>query len=307
MTQDIEQLAQQLEQHPDYRVLRRLVPGRVFNTPAPGQKLKKGVVLDTETTGLKLEAGDRIIELGMLAFDFDPITGIIYSVTDRFNELEDPLIPIPPESTAIHHISNDDVKGKRIDDHKVEKFLENAVVVIAHNAGFDRPFVEERWPIFKQFYWGCSLYDVNWKQEKLASGKLEFLLSSKPFSCFYDAHRAEIDCWALLELLNGLLPESQEKCLLTVLNTIRQPQKKIYAMGSPFESKDALKKQGYRWSADLRCWSRVISGEQELQKELGWLKNNVYGERNAVVEIETLGGKVRYSNREGMKEQILIA
>ena len=39
MTQDIEQLAQQLEQHPDYRVLRRLVPGRVFNTPAPGQKL----------------------------------------------------------------------------------------------------------------------------------------------------------------------------------------------------------------------------------------------------------------------------
>ena len=41
MTQDIEQLAQQLEQHPDYRVLRRLVPGRVFNTPAPGQKLSK--------------------------------------------------------------------------------------------------------------------------------------------------------------------------------------------------------------------------------------------------------------------------
>ena len=47
MTQDIEQLAQQLEQHPDYRVLRRLIPGRVFNTPAPGQKLSKGVVLDT--------------------------------------------------------------------------------------------------------------------------------------------------------------------------------------------------------------------------------------------------------------------
>lgn len=95
MTQDIEQLAQQLEQHPDYRVLRRLVPGRVFNTPAPGQKLSKGVVLDTETTGFDV-AQDRVIELGMLAFEFDPVTGVVYRVSDVFDELEDPGFAIPP-------------------------------------------------------------------------------------------------------------------------------------------------------------------------------------------------------------------
>ncbi len=95
MTQDIEQLAQQLEQHPDYRVLRRLVPGRVFNTPAPGQKLSKGIVLDTETTGFDV-VQDRVIELGMLAFEFDPVTGVVYRVVGVLDELEDPGFPIPP-------------------------------------------------------------------------------------------------------------------------------------------------------------------------------------------------------------------
>jgi DNA polymerase III epsilon subunit-like protein len=111
MTQDTELLAQQLEQHPDYRVLRRLVPGRVFNTPAPGQKLSKGVVLDTETTGFDVTT-DRVIELGMLAFEFDPLTGVIYRVVDVLDELEDPGFPIPPATTAVHHITDDMVKGQ---------------------------------------------------------------------------------------------------------------------------------------------------------------------------------------------------
>ena len=130
MTQDIEQLAQQLEQHPDYRVLRRLIPGRVFNTPAPGQKLSKGVVLDTETTGFDV-AQDRVIELGMLAFEFDPVTGVVYRVSDVFDELEDPGFAIPPATIAVHHITDEMVKGHRIDDARVAEFLKNVDVTLA--------------------------------------------------------------------------------------------------------------------------------------------------------------------------------
>lgn len=303
MTQDIEQLAQQLEQHPDYRVLRRLLPRPVFNTPAPGQRLCKGVVLDTETTGFDAR-NDRVIELGMLVFEFDPVTGVIYRVLDVFDELEDPGFPIPPATTAVHHITDAMVQGLRIDDQRVAQLMANVEVVIAHNAAFDRPFVEARWPLFEDLNWACSIKDIDWREEGFGSAKLEYLLSTQGY--FYEAHRAEADCWALLELLNRVLPQSQHTALLALLETLNQAQQKVYAVGSPFETKDLLKARNYRWSAELRCWSRLVSGEKELREELDWLKRRVYGERSARIEIESLGGKVRYSNREGHKEVVTI-
>jgi DNA polymerase-3 subunit epsilon len=303
MTQHIEELAQQLEQHPDYRVLRRLVPGRIFNTPAPGQTLRKGIVLDTETTGLNV-ATDRVIELGMLAFEFDPVTGMVYRVTDVLDELEDPGFPIPPETIAVHHITDEMVKGQRIDDARVAAFVKDAAVVIAHNASFDRPFVEARWPLFAQLDWACTIKDIDWKEEGFGSAKLEYLLSTQGY--FYEAHRAEADCWALLELLNQVLPQSQHTALLAVLLTLNQPQQKVYALNSPFETKDKLKARNYRWAAELRCWTRVVAGAAEMTQELEWLKHHVYAGRSARVEIETTGGKVRYSTRQGHKEVVTL-
>jgi DNA polymerase-3 subunit epsilon len=275
----------------------------VFNTPAPGQKLSKGIVLDTETTGFDV-ATDRVIELGMLAFEFDPVTGVVYRVSDVFDELEDPGFAIPPVTIAVHHITDEMVKGHRIDDARVAEFLKDATVVIAHNASFDRPFVEARWPLFEQLNWACSIKDINWREEGFGSAKLEYLLSTQGY--FYEAHRAEADCWALLELLNQVLPQSQQTALLAVLVTLNQPQQKVYAVNSPFETKDKLKARNYRWSAELRCWSRVVSGDAEKTQELDWLKNHVYGQRSARIEVETTGGKVRYSNRQGHKEVVTL-
>jgi len=103
-----------------------------------------------------------------------------------------------------------------------------------------------------------------------------------------------------------VLPQSQQTALLALLETLNQAQQKVYALGSPFETKDMLKARGYRWSAELRCWSRVVSGDAALKEELSWLKHRVYGERSARVEVESLGGKVRYSTREGHKEVVTL-
>ena len=303
MTQDFEALAQQLEQHPDYKVLRRLTPQHLITPELAGQKMCKGVVLDTETTGFDVE-NDRVIELGMLLFEFDPVSGAIHQVLEVFDELEDPGFEIPPASIAVHHITDDMVRGKRIDDARVAGFLKNVDVVIAHNASFDRPFVEARWPVFETLNWGCSIKDIDWREEGFGSAKLEYLLSTQGY--FYEAHRAETDCWALIALLNQVLPQSQQTALLALLEKLNQAQQKVYAINSPFETKDMLKARGYRWSPDLRCWSRVLASAPEMQQELSWLKKNVYGDRNARVEVESLGGKVRYSNREGHKEVVTL-
>lgn len=303
MTQDFEALAQQLEQHPDYKVLRRLMPLHLITPELAGQKMCKGVVLDTETTGFDVE-NDRVIELGMLLFEFDPVSGAIHQVLEVFDELEDPGFEIPPASIAVHHITDDMVRGKRIDDARVAGFLKNVDVVIAHNASFDRPFVEARWPVFETLNWGCSIKDIDWREEGFGSAKLEYLLSTQGY--FYEAHRAETDCWALIALLNQVLPQSQQTALLALLEKLNQAQQKVYAINSPFETKDMLKARGYRWSPDLRCWSRVLASAPDMQQELSWLKKNVYGDRNARVEVESLGGKVRYSNREGHKEVVTL-
>ena len=120
-----EAMAQALDEHPDYKVLRRLVTKQAFHPSAPGQVMQLGVVLDTETTGLNVEA-DQVIELGMIVFEFDPVLGTIHRVVEVFDELEDPLRPIPPETTAVHHITDDMVRGKRINDQKVHALVNSA-------------------------------------------------------------------------------------------------------------------------------------------------------------------------------------
>ena len=106
-----------LESHPDYKVLQRIQPCMNF-AKSDGQPLSKGVVIDTETTGLDPDR-DAIIELGMILFEFDPETGMAYRVLETFDQLEDPGVSIAEESTAVHGITDEMVAGKMIDDGRV--------------------------------------------------------------------------------------------------------------------------------------------------------------------------------------------
>jgi DNA polymerase-3 subunit epsilon len=296
-------MALSLALHPDYRILRRLQPKQVFADPPAGRRLLKGIVLDTETTGLNTSLC-KVIELGMILFEFDPETGQLHRVLKVFDELEDPGVPIPPETTAVHHITDDMVRGKRINDHEVQFMLDEASVVIAHNAPFDRPFVEQRWPAFEDKHWACSIKDIDWKAEGLGSAKLEYLLQTQGY--FYDAHRAEMDCWALLELLNMVLPQSQQPVLLHLLETLNQPQVRLSALGSPFDTKDLLKARGYRWDGDRKTWYRSLSSDKVLEEEINWLKQKVYAGKRASVEVEKLGGTLRHSQRQGEKTIVSV-
>ena len=135
-----------LDNNPDYKIIRRISPRKSF-AENDGGALLKGVVVDTETTGTNPDQ-DAIIELGMILFEFDPLTGEAFNIIGSFDELEDPGFPIPPESTAVHGITDEMVSGKKIDNQNVKQFLEDVSLVVAHNAKFDRVFLEKRLPIF---------------------------------------------------------------------------------------------------------------------------------------------------------------
>lgn len=291
-----EVLARALEAHPDYRVLRRLVP-RLQWPNVPGALRLRVVVLDTETTGLDATK-DKIIELAMLRLEVDLATGLPVGDVEVFDELEDPGMPIPPEVRALTGISDADVAGKRLDAQRVAAMLDGVDLVIAHNAGFDRPFCEARFAGFQDIAWACSFADMDWKAQGRSSQKLESL--TLELGLFYDAHRAEMDCHALLAVLTAPLPkEPSSHALATLIAASRQPAYRLSATGAPFESKDLLKARGYRWNGEQRVWQTRIGSDAELEAELQWLREQVYGARRASVALEQTDALVRYSKRSG--------
>ncbi|MDO9196679.1 3'-5' exonuclease [Rhodoferax sp.] len=292
---DAETMAAALARHPDYRVLRRLVPVHHFDQMPQGSLIRV-LVLDTETTGLD-QSRDKIIELAMLQVDVDVVTGLPVGDVAIYDGLEDPGIPISSEIQAITGISSEMVRGHRLDEARIAAMLQGADLVIAHNAGFDRPFCEARIAAFAQLPWSCSFVDIDWKKEGHGSSKLEYLAMEK--GRFYEAHRAEVDCHALLAVLGEKLPTSSRTGLAQLIAASRLPSYRLQATSAPFDAKDLLKARAYRWNAEQKVWHTRLDSEAQLTAELEWLKSAVYGNRPARVQVEKLDAAVKYSSRAG--------
>ena len=244
----LENAADLLEKSADFRVLRRVVirDDHVFAENSSGEACARLAVIDTETTGLKIEQGAKIIDLGIVICEYGRETGTLYRVVDSYEGLEDPEEPIPAEITQLTGITDDMVRGKRIDDAEVARVMDQVSLVICHNSRFDRAFLEQRFPAFIQQRFACSLHEVPWSKWQLRTNKLDYL--GFRFGLFHDGHRARADVDMLTALLAQKAVESEETVLSMLLASARAPSWRIYAFGLPFESKDLASARGYRWS-----------------------------------------------------------
>ena len=293
---DLDGLARVLEAHNDFRVIRRL-PIRTHYAEPDGRPLVKGVVVDTETTGLTYGA-DKVVQVAVLLFEFDPENGEVFRILASYDGFEDPGRPIPPEAIAIHGITDAMVAGRRLDDAIVTNLLTDVAIVVAHNADFDRPFLEERVPVLQSMAWACSFNEVAWNAEGIASAKLEYLGYISGF--FFDAHRAEMDCRATLEVLQKPLPVSGERPLLQLFRRLGEKTWRVYADDSPFDYKDLLKERSYRWDAKGRVWHRTL-GEAAMREEIRWLKENIYKQPKVSLTFESFDARTRFSKRSGRR------
>ena len=267
------------------------------------------LILDTETTGLDYKT-EKIIELAMLAVDIDLQTGLPVGPVEIYEGFEDPGRPISPEITQLTGITDADVTGQHLNEAKVQDMVARADLIVAHNAAFDRPFVEARLEVFESKPWACSFAGIDWKAQGRGSAKLEFLASE--CGLFYDAHRAQVDCHAVLQVLLAPLKAvktsgqvqvagaSQTSTgLLQLIASAQNPRTVLRATGSPFESKDKLKARGYRWDAEGRVWSCNLKSQEALDAECEWLKAQVYGGRAVRLQLEIQDSRVQFSNRPG--------
>jgi len=97
------------------------------------------IFLDTETTGLSPESGDRIIEIGCIEMHNRRLTGRSLHV------YLNPERPSHPDAVKIHGLTDEFLADKplfaRVADELLE-FVEGAEIII-HNAGFDIGFLNE--------------------------------------------------------------------------------------------------------------------------------------------------------------------
>lgn len=259
-----------------------------------------GLCLDTETTGFTYGT-DKIIELGMISYEFNPDTGGVIRILERYNGMEDPGYPLSQDVIKVTGIQDEMLQGKYLDDGRINTMLASADLICAHNAGFDRPFVEERFPITKEKAWACSMNQVDWSKEYITSRSLEYLLY-KCGSWFIDAHRALNDAEGLLALLAEHLPDSGTSVNACLIAKAYSVDSRIYAVGAPYDTKDVLKSKGYRWSDGAdgkpKAWWIDIPGDG--QGELMWLAAHVYkpGAEKQIV-VEHVDARCRFSKRVG--------
>ena len=98
---------------------------------------KKYIILDTETTGLEVEQGHRVIEIGAVLLNDRKKS------EEHFHSYLNPERLIDEEATKVHGISNQDLENKPLFQEIAEEFLEfiQGSTLVIHNADFDVGFL----------------------------------------------------------------------------------------------------------------------------------------------------------------------
>lgn len=295
----VQELINKIELSGDYRVIERFKPVEYYHQSSNSeskQELRKCIFLDVETTGLD-DTEDKVIELAMVPFEYDA-DGNLYRILPAYNGFQDPGSHIPENITELTGITDDMVKGQSLDKQAISEMLSDCVLVIAHNARFDRPFMETVSDEFIDKYWACSIADVPWAAEGFGSSKLEYLAYQYKF--FYEAHRAVIDCQVGIHILTQTLPKSGVSAMQQLLKSARRTDIRLWAKGAPFDKKDDLRKRGYRWAngddGGIKAWYLDLP-ESELDDEYDYLNETIFNRTVSDLPTKKLTGKIRYSKR----------
>ena len=97
----------------------------------------KYIILDTETTGLEVQQGHRVIEIGAVLLNDRKKS------TDHFHTYLNPSRLIDEEASKVHGITNEDLNDQPAFEEIAEEFLEfiEGSTIVIHNAAFDVGFL----------------------------------------------------------------------------------------------------------------------------------------------------------------------
>ncbi len=122
--------------------------------------MPKLLILDTETTGLKIK--DELIELAMSLIEVDRDGNYLEELAS-YEGRREPSVPITRGALAAHGIQLIDLLGKQLDFPRVQGLIDAADICIAHNAPFDARMLRPLFPKVDQKPWRCTFNQWPWQ------------------------------------------------------------------------------------------------------------------------------------------------
>ena len=129
---------------------------------------KKFMILYTETTGLEVHQGHRIIEIGAVLLNDRKKS------EEHFHSYLNPSRLIDEEASKVHGIMNEDLLDKPYFEEVAEEFLEfiDGSTLVIHNAAFDVGFLNHELKLASSKY--PMLEDICEIEDSLALAKDKF-------------------------------------------------------------------------------------------------------------------------------------
>lgn len=243
--------------------------------------MKNVLILDLETSGLDPHT-DSVIEVGHVLWSVEHRT-----IVECFSSL------MSAESNDAQPFNDIPIEAARGCDRDIAwEILANgaraADVVLAHQADFDRAFVEaepgkvsgnelglfETLQPLLSLPWVCTIEDFVWPRDDLAARSLVAIALAHGVAVM-SAHRSINDCLLLSRLLERLGDEVDDRLHLALQRAMR-PKERFIAR-TAYRDKDLVKAAGFHWNGTV--WHRRMAVE-DAQK----LPFEVVSEADAVEE-----------------------
>jgi len=215
------------------------------------------IFLDTETTGLSPNDGDRILEIACIE------TKDLIPTKKIFHKLINPERKVSQEAFKVHGFSNDFLQDKQKFKDIAEELLEfiDGKKLIIHNAPFDIGFLNSELKKINK-----KVLDVKKVDDTLSLARLKFPASSnsldnlcKRFNIDISRrtkHNALLDCELLREVYINLVGQ-------------KEPSLSFSANDNPEENKISVK--------SIRNREKIVIeiDPEEIKKHTNFLKSNL--------------------------------
>jgi len=228
---------------------------------------KRFIYYDTETTGVR-PGKDRVIEIAA----FDPLE-------DRqFCMFSNPGCPIPPEASAISHITDDMVKDAPPIGEVLQlfaAFCAGDVVLVAHNNdAFDRPFLEAEFQrggvVMPEWVFVDSLKWARKYRTDLPRHSLQHLREAYGIAA-NQAHRALDDVIVLYQIFSRMIDDLSCETVLELLSQSSQVVRMPFGKHAG-KMLAEVPKEYVKWLAQIGAFDKKENASlKETFEKLGYL------------------------------------
>ena len=218
-----------------------------------------------------------------------------------YDGLEDPGVPIPPSSTAIHGITDAMVAGQRIDDQAGRSCSRG---------------------------WGSSSRTTqdstasSWSRDCRCSPRCRGRVRGP--RCRGVTRGSRVRSSSTSRIGTGssttgtgrrsIASRCSRCCAGRSVSRAHRAQGAarlgagavVPAVGEQFAVRveGRARKRGYWWDAPKRCWYGEFRSREEIEAELPWLRETVFGGKSVALDLDEFDARTRYSGREGKRGSV---